>query len=183
LSGETSQLRSHLHILHGVHWVAGGRRRPEANFKPHWEVTCLTRRWMRLITLFPCLRKNFDEEFCKNLCWWCGWWWDWLLCSHALEFFLWRLLQNLCWWCGCKHHPTIAIPISKVSSHGQICSNLVANTGNLGLVPGPLDYGARFFIFSYYPHSPTIGNILNKRICIVNWSHFGPLCSQWMFPR
>jgi len=126
LSGEMSQLRSHLHILHGVHWVAGGRRRPEANFKPHWEVTCLTRRWMRLITLFPCLRNFFDEEFCKNLCWWCGWWWDWLLCSHALEFFLWRLLQNLCWWCGCNHHPTIAIPISKVSSHGQICYNLVA---------------------------------------------------------
>jgi hypothetical protein len=61
----------------------------------------------------------------------------------------------------------------------QSCSN----TGNLGLVPGPLDYGARFFIFSYYPHSPTIGNRLKKRICIVNQSHFGPLCSQWMFPQ
>ncbi len=144
-------------------WVGWGRRRPQANFKPHWEVTCYTRWWMRLITLFPCLRNFFDQEFCKNLCWWCGWWWDWLLCSHALEILFMKNFAKpmLMIWLQkspskcCNTHFEGLKPWPNML---QSCSN---NTGNLGLVPGLLDYGARFFIFSYYPHSPTIGNKFN----------------------
>jgi hypothetical protein len=39
---------------------------------------------------------------------------------------------------------------------------------------------------SCFPTTPIVQPLaisLKKRICIVNWSHFGPLCSQWMFPQ
>ncbi len=34
-------------------------------------------------------------------------WMKLILCSHALEFFWWRILQYLCWWCCIS----VAIPI------------------------------------------------------------------------
>ncbi len=81
--------------------------------------------------------------------------WDWLHCSHALEF---CLLKNfaiyLCWWC-CTNVP---IPISRVSQHGQnvtCCSTWVPFV----LIPIPLDSLDKVLVLASYSLVPPLAKI------------------------